>query len=93
MCKRTLSARGCKNARARRSSGSDGMCSVADQMSFNKSAHPLCISVDSNRRATAARRGDADIIIASTGTSQYPAGVTFGAYYRPLPDTYAEIVP
>jgi anaerobic selenocysteine-containing dehydrogenase len=32
------------------------MCSVADQMAFNKSAHPLCISVDSNRRATAARR-------------------------------------
>jgi len=37
--------------------------------------------------------GSADIIIASTGTSQYPSGVNFGAYYRPLPDTYAELVP
>jgi hypothetical protein len=37
--------------------------------------------------------GSADIIIASTGTSNYPAGVSFGSYYSPLPDTYTEVVP
>ena len=37
--------------------------------------------------------GSSDIIIASTGTSNYPPGVSFGYYYTPLPDTYAEIVP
>ncbi len=37
--------------------------------------------------------GSSDITIASTGTSNYPAGVSFGSYYSPLPDTYVEIVP
>ncbi len=37
--------------------------------------------------------GSADITIASTGTSNYPAGVSFGSYYTPLPDTYVEIEP
>jgi hypothetical protein len=37
--------------------------------------------------------GSADITVASTGTSNYPAGVSFGSYYSPLPDTYVEIVP
>ncbi len=37
--------------------------------------------------------GSSDITIASTGTSNFPAGVTFGGYYAPLPDTYVEIVP
>jgi hypothetical protein len=36
--------------------------------------------------------GSADIIIASTGTSNYPPGVSFGYYYTPLPDTYAEVI-
>ena len=35
--------------------------------------------------------GGADIIITSTGTSDYPAGVYFGTHYVPLPDTYKEI--
>ena len=37
--------------------------------------------------------GTSNITIASTGTSNYPAGVSFGSYYSPLPDTYVEIVP
>jgi Tfp pilus assembly protein PilX len=37
--------------------------------------------------------GSSDIVIASTGTSNYPPGVSFGYYYTPLPDTYAEVVP
>ena len=35
--------------------------------------------------------GSSDIIIASTGTSNYPTGVTFGLKYTPLPDTYVEL--
>jgi hypothetical protein len=35
--------------------------------------------------------GTADIVISSTGTSNYPAGVTFGTHFAPLPDTYKEI--
>jgi hypothetical protein len=37
--------------------------------------------------------GSSDIYIASTGTSNYPNGVTFGAKYTPLPGTYTEVVP
>jgi Tfp pilus assembly protein PilX len=35
--------------------------------------------------------GSADIIIASTGTSNYPTGVTFGSKFAALPDTYIEL--
>jgi len=35
--------------------------------------------------------GTADIIIASTGTTNYPAGVVFGTHFAPLPDTYQEV--
>lgn len=35
--------------------------------------------------------GSSDIVIASTGTTNYPTGVTFGMKYAPLPDTYAEL--
>jgi hypothetical protein len=34
--------------------------------------------------------GTADIIISSTGTTNYPAGVSFGTHFAPLPDTYQE---
>ncbi|HWE92868.1 MAG TPA: pilus assembly PilX N-terminal domain-containing protein [Tepidisphaeraceae bacterium] len=37
--------------------------------------------------------GNSDIIIASTGTSNYPTGVTFGSKYAPLPGTYEEVAP
>jgi hypothetical protein len=35
--------------------------------------------------------GNSDIIIASTGTTNYPAGVVFGTHFAPLPDTYEEV--
>jgi hypothetical protein len=34
--------------------------------------------------------GSSDIVIAATGTTNYPTGVTFGVKYVPLPDTYVE---
>ena len=37
--------------------------------------------------------GTSDIVIASTGTSNYPAGVSFGFKYVPLPGTYQEVAP
>ena len=37
--------------------------------------------------------GNSDIIINSSGTSQYPAGVFFGSQYVPLSDTYQEVHP
>ena len=35
--------------------------------------------------------GSADIVIASVGTTQYPAGVTFGIHYTNIPGSYMEI--
>jgi hypothetical protein len=35
--------------------------------------------------------GTSDIVVSSTGTTNYPAGVTFGTHFAPLPDTYQEL--
>jgi Tfp pilus assembly protein PilX len=35
--------------------------------------------------------GSSDIIISSTGTTNYPTGVVFGNHYAPLADTYQEL--
>ena len=35
--------------------------------------------------------GSSEVVIASTGTSNYPTGVTFGLKFAPLPDTYVEL--
>lgn len=35
--------------------------------------------------------GSADIIISSTGTTNYPTGVVFGSHFAPLADTYQEL--
>jgi hypothetical protein len=37
--------------------------------------------------------GAGDITIATTGTTNYPPGVSFGNDYVPLPGTYLELVP
>lgn len=37
--------------------------------------------------------GSSEIIIASTGTTNYPAGVFFSQHFAPLADTYEEIKP
>jgi hypothetical protein len=38
-------------------------------------------------------KGSSAITIASTGTTDYPAGVFFSSRYYPLPDTYEEVRP
>lgn len=35
--------------------------------------------------------GNADVVIASTGTTEYPPGITFGEYYTPVPGSYLEV--
>jgi Tfp pilus assembly protein PilX len=37
--------------------------------------------------------GSSDIVISSTGTSNYPTGMNFGNSYTPLPGTYVEVTP
>jgi hypothetical protein len=37
--------------------------------------------------------GSSEIVIASTGTTEYPAGVFFSSRYAALPDTYEEVKP
>ncbi|HEX2973413.1 MAG TPA: pilus assembly PilX N-terminal domain-containing protein [Tepidisphaeraceae bacterium] len=37
--------------------------------------------------------GSSEILVASTGTKDYPAGVYIEQYYRPCMDTYAEVKP
>jgi hypothetical protein len=37
--------------------------------------------------------GSADVVIASVGTTQYPAGVTFGVHYTGVPGSYLEVRP
>jgi hypothetical protein len=34
--------------------------------------------------------GSADVVIASTGTTEYPPGVTFGHHFTPVFGTYRE---
>jgi len=36
--------------------------------------------------------GSADVVIASTGTTQYPSGVTFGVNYTGIPGSYTEVI-
>jgi hypothetical protein len=35
--------------------------------------------------------GNADVVIASTGTTEYPPGISFGEYYTPVPGSYLEV--
>jgi len=37
--------------------------------------------------------GSSDIIISSTGTTNYPTGMSFGNDFTPLPGTYTEVTP
>ena len=37
--------------------------------------------------------GSADIFIDSTGTTNYPSGLSFASNYTPLPGTYLEVAP
>jgi hypothetical protein len=35
--------------------------------------------------------GSADVVVASTGTTEYPPGITFGAHYTSVPGSYLEV--
>jgi hypothetical protein len=37
--------------------------------------------------------GSGEVIIASTGTTNYPAGLRFGEHYYPVPGSYREVRP
>jgi hypothetical protein len=38
-------------------------------------------------------KGNGDVVIASTGTTNYPSGLRFGSHYFPVPGSYREVKP
>ena len=74
--------------------GSIGGSIIADTLSFSGNAGGTVNgSVIGLADQPLTLAGNSDIIINSTGTSQYPAGVFFGSQYVPLSDTYQEVIP
>jgi Tfp pilus assembly protein PilX len=74
--------------------GSIGGSIIADKLSFSGNAGGTVLgSVIGLTDTPLTLNGSSDIIINSTGTSQYPSGVFFGNQYVPLPDTYQEVAP
>ncbi len=74
--------------------GTIGGSIIADKLSFSGNAGGTVNgSVIGLADQPLSLAGNSDIIISSTGTSQYPAGVFFGSQYVPLSDTYQEVVP
>ncbi len=74
--------------------GTIGGAMIAGQFGFSGNAGgTIQGSVIALNDANMTFSGNSSITVASTGTSNYPAGVTFGSYYTPLPDTYLEITP
>jgi len=67
---------------------------IADKISFTGNAGGTVmgsiVSLTSNPLTV---NGTSDVTIASTGTTDYPAGVYFSSKYSPLADTYEEIKP
>lgn len=67
---------------------------IADQISMTGNATgTIKGSVINNADNPMYVNGASDIIIASTGTTNYPAGVFFSSRYVPLADTYEEVHP
>lgn len=67
---------------------------IADKVSFSGNAGgTLMGSVVNLTNNPLTVNGSSEIVIASTGTMDYPAGVYFSSKYSPLPDTYEEIKP
>jgi hypothetical protein len=74
--------------------GTIGGSIIADNLSFSGNAGGTVNgSVVGLADSPLTLNGNSDIIINSTGTSQYPAGVFFGSQYVPLSDTYQEVLP
>ena len=67
---------------------------IADKISFSGNAGGTVkgsiVSLTNNPLTVS---GTSDVTIASTGTTDYPAGVYFSSKYSPLPGTYEEIKP
>jgi hypothetical protein len=67
---------------------------IADKVSFNGNAGgTLMGSIVNLTNNPLTLNGSSEIIIASTGTTDYPAGVFFSSRYAALPDTYEEVKP
>jgi len=67
---------------------------VADKVSFGGSAGGTVMgSIVNLTNNPLTVSGTSDVIIASTGTTDYPAGVYFSSKYSALPDTYEEVKP
>ncbi|MDB5356159.1 MAG: hypothetical protein JWN24_2612 [Phycisphaerales bacterium] len=74
--------------------GTIGGSIVASQFSFSGNAGGTVSGTVINLNDTSmGLAGNSDIIIASTGTSNYPTGVVFGSKFAPLPGTYEEVAP
>ncbi len=74
--------------------GTIGGSMIADSFSFSGNAGGTVDgSVVALKDVNMVLSGNSDIIIASTGTTNYPPGVSFGNNFVPLPGTYVELTP
>ena len=77
--------------------GSFGMVSgsiIGDRISMTGNAGGTVMgSVIATTGGSLTLNGNSEIIIASTGTTDYPPGVRFSEEYHPLGDTYEEVKP
>ena len=72
--------------------GTTGGSIIADKINFDSNARGTVRGSVINMANTMVEMdSNADILIETTGTSDYPAGVYFGSHYTPLPDTYEEL--
>jgi predicted outer membrane repeat protein len=74
--------------------GTVGGSMIADQFTFSGNAGgTINGSVVGLANSTMALSGNSAIVINSSGTTQYPAGVFFNSNYAPLADTWQEVLP
>ncbi|HZL37820.1 MAG TPA: hypothetical protein VFC78_21055 [Tepidisphaeraceae bacterium] len=74
--------------------GTIGGSIIASQFTYSGNAGGVVQGTVINLNDSAmSMAGNSDIIIASTGTTNYPAGVSFGNKFAPLPGTYEEVAP
>jgi hypothetical protein len=74
--------------------GTVGGAIVADKITMSGNAGGTIMgSIITLTDTPLSLNGSSEIIIASTGTTEYPAGVFFSSRYAALPDTYEEVKP
>jgi cytoskeletal protein CcmA (bactofilin family) len=74
--------------------GTIGGSMIADSFNFSGNAGGTVNgSVVALKDTSLVLSGNSDIIIASTGTTNYPTGVSFGNDYVPVPGSYLELLP